>query len=291
MPVAHSATGSRAHTVLPTRCWCGRSCVRAGVAAGLVVGVFARWVVGVWCLRWGCVRLGCLRACLCALAWGVVGQCGPAAPPCPACLLACVLTLWRGRCLVCARLVCARWAEGGQVGAGQRCPAPCCVALGCFGRPVARKERKWVGVLSWCANARAYAHAERERGASGRAIAGLAGGVRGVLGWLSVRTVVVWAWVACAAGACGVGDNRPGEQNWRYRAGAGCAPGRGWVLVVGARGGWVFWWWRVGGCGLSVGVGAQEGGGVRGRGCVWGWCFLVVAVLVGGWVFWWWLVG
>lgn len=51
----------------------------------------------------------------------------------------------------------------------------------------------------------------------------------------------VLAWL----GACGViaypgGEFVPtrGEQNWRCRAGAWCAPGRGGVLVVASG-----WWW------------------------------------------------
>lgn len=83
---------------------------------------------------------------------------------------------------------------------------------------------------------------------------------------------------------------KPGESKIDTTgAGAWCAPGRGGSFGSGGA-----WWLRVlvvasGGCGLFVGVGAQEGGGVRGRGCVWG------VVLLGGggfgWGFWWWLVG
>lgn len=43
-------------------------------------------------------------------------------PPCHG-LLACVLTPWCGLVGVCVVLR-ARWADGGQVGAGQSCPAP-----------------------------------------------------------------------------------------------------------------------------------------------------------------------
>ena len=45
-----------------------------------------------------------------------------------ACLLACVLTPWCGLVGVCAVLR-ARWADGGQVGAGHGCPAPYSVVL------------------------------------------------------------------------------------------------------------------------------------------------------------------
>lgn len=148
------------------------------------MGVFARWVAGVWCLRAGRVRVGVWAFLVLVRLLGVVGQCGPAASlPWLACLRARALA-WA--LLACARFVCARWAEGGQVGAGQRCPAPCCVALGCFGRSVARKERRWVGVLSWCANARA--RAERGRG--------------GERGSLVGRTVVAWLG-GVGGGACG----------------------------------------------------------------------------------------
>lgn len=70
---------------------------------------------------------------------GVVGQCGPAAP-CPG-LLACSRS-GVGGFDVCA-VLCTRWAEGGNVGAGHDCPAPCSVALGCLWSPRgAERERE-----------------------------------------------------------------------------------------------------------------------------------------------------
>ena len=75
----------------------------------------------------GLCSCGCLRALVLARLLGVVGQCGPAAPHYAHCLLAggvLVLTPLVWALLACARLVRAGWAEGGQVGAGQSCPAP-----------------------------------------------------------------------------------------------------------------------------------------------------------------------
>ena len=54
-----------AHTVLLTRLGVGVISVRAGGAA-LVVGVFARWVGWVWCVRLGCLRFWCWRSGGCA---------------------------------------------------------------------------------------------------------------------------------------------------------------------------------------------------------------------------------
>lgn len=125
---------------------------------GLVVGVFARWVAefrvyarGVFVWVFACL-LVCARL-------GVVGQCGCVRPTCPG-LLACLLACLRSGVglLACARLVCARWAEGGLVGAGQSCPAPYCVAWATSVAPWRGRERGVAcGVLSWCANARAHA--------------------------------------------------------------------------------------------------------------------------------------
>ena len=63
------------------------------------MGVFARWVAGVRVYARGVFVwvFACLLVCA---RLGVVGQCGPAAPA-PVCLLACVLTLWRGLVGVC----------------------------------------------------------------------------------------------------------------------------------------------------------------------------------------------
>lgn len=109
---------------------------------GLAVGVFACGWLGFVFTRGAC-SFGCLRACLCALAWGWWGSVVPPPPPCPG-LLACVLTLWCGLVGVCAVLR-ARWADGGQVGAGQSCPAP----FTCVGGAVHRPMRGEEGEKGW----------------------------------------------------------------------------------------------------------------------------------------------
>ena len=113
MPVAHSATGSRAHTVLPTRC-------------GVGALVFARgWQRG---LLWACLLGGWLGFGVCAggvFAWGVcVLACVRSRggwwdsvvppPPCPACLRAHALA-W-ALFGVCAACVCPM--GGGRPGRG-----------------------------------------------------------------------------------------------------------------------------------------------------------------------------
>ena len=68
-----------------------------GVAAGLVVGVFARWVVGVWCVRLGCLRflvlaLGWVRVvrfALAALPWRLLGAHVPRVGGFGVCAVAC----------------------------------------------------------------------------------------------------------------------------------------------------------------------------------------------------------
>ena len=65
---------------------------------------------------------------------GVVGRCGSAAPVL-ACLFAC-LRSGVGVVGVCVVLPLCGCGDGN--GAGRGCPAPYCVVLGCFGRPVAR---------------------------------------------------------------------------------------------------------------------------------------------------------
>ena len=103
------------------------------------MGVFARWVAGVWCLRAGRVRLLVFALLVLARLLGVVGQCGPAAPFAPACLLACSRS--GVGLLACAMLP---WVRGNGNGAGQRCPAPlrALVALpGCCVR--AEGEKGW----------------------------------------------------------------------------------------------------------------------------------------------------
>lgn len=138
----------RSHILLAHALWRGRSlCSLGGVPCwGLL---WACLLAGGWgsCLRAGRVRAGvCVLACV--RFGGVVGQCGPAAPlPRLACLRAHASGVGL---LACARLVCARWAEGGQVGAGHDCPAPlrALVALS-TARCVARK-RGVVGALMVC---------------------------------------------------------------------------------------------------------------------------------------------
>ncbi len=78
-----------------------------GVAAGLVVGVFARWVAGVWCVRCGVgAWVGWWGAlCLAALPWSSLGAHVP-----------------RVGVLAWAVVLCA--GLGGKGGAGQCCPAP-----------------------------------------------------------------------------------------------------------------------------------------------------------------------
>ena len=110
--------------VVEEQACCGRVCLRvAGVrvyARGVFVWVFALLGVG-------------------ALVWWWDSVVPP--PLCPG-LLACVLTPWCGLVGVCAVLR-ARWADGGQVGAGQSCPAPlrALVALS-TARCVAGEERR-----------------------------------------------------------------------------------------------------------------------------------------------------
>lgn len=81
---------------------------------GLVVGVFARWVVGVWCLCWGCVRWGVCAFLVLALWWGggAVWLCPTLCPG----LLGCVFALWCGLVGVCAAAACL--VGGGWTGRG-----------------------------------------------------------------------------------------------------------------------------------------------------------------------------
>ena len=123
----------RSHLVCPRALvWARSLCSLGGVLAEACCGRVCSRVAGVGCLRYCpcslvvfacfgvCARLGVVFG-VCARL-GVVGQCGPAAPlPRLACLRAHALVwaCWRVRGC-CA----ARWADGGQVGAGQSCPAP-----------------------------------------------------------------------------------------------------------------------------------------------------------------------
>ena len=182
MPVAPARhAGSRAHTLVSAHtCWCGRfSCVRVGAClVGACCGRVCSRVAGLrfFVFAWVFAFSGCWRVCLGW--WGVLC---PAAP-CPPCLLACSRS-GVGGFGVCA-VLCARWAEGGNVGAGHGCPAPCSVALGCFGRPVARREAWRVG-CSHGVLTRARTRAERwERRGEPRGAD--RGGLGGGCGWWRV---------------------------------------------------------------------------------------------------------
>lgn len=70
---------------------------------GLVVGVFARWVVGFRVYARGVFAFWCLRALVLALWWG--GGAVWSRRPCPACLLACS-RLWCGLVGVCGGSAC-----------------------------------------------------------------------------------------------------------------------------------------------------------------------------------------
>lgn len=133
----------------------------------------------------GVCSCGCLRVLVLVCLLGVVGQCGPAVLPRLA-LFACSRS--GVGLLVCARLVRAWWVEGGQVGAGQCCPASCCVVLsGCC--VCAEGGRGVWGAHAWCANM--SVHAE------GRGRGGLVGWVSGGLGggcgwWRCARSLGVY---------------------------------------------------------------------------------------------------
>lgn len=190
LPVAHSATGPllRSHLVRP----------HVTVWALLV---FAR-VVAAWacCGRvcsvggWGCVFASGACSCGCLRFLGVgalVGWWGAFVSRRPFCLglLACLLAcsrLWCGRCWRVRGLCVPDGRRGGQVGAGQRCPAPYCVALGC---PAAA----WRGEMGWgrvgCSQGvNTSAHTQRDGGWEGgglvgRAVVAWAGAVGGSTRW------------------------------------------------------------------------------------------------------------
>lgn len=202
-----SLAGAGAHrtqTWLFARLLCALSCVPALVVCASFVPVACfstvpllrshlaaptRYCVGASCVRAGGGRAGLLWACLLAGGWGLVfallpvfvwvfallgvgaldwggGAVWSRRPPCPG-LLACVLTPWCGLVGVCAVLR-ARWAEGGQVGAGQSLSRPfTCVGVAVHRPMRARGRREGLGVraLSWCANTRARREMDRgERG-------------------------------------------------------------------------------------------------------------------------------
>ena len=185
---------------------------------------------------------------------GVVGQCGCVRPFCPVCLLACSRS--GVGLLACARLARAGWAEGGQVGAGQSCPAPlrALVALS-TARCVARKERRVGGAPRGVLT---RAHTRREEG-RGR------GASWGGPWWSGWGLWVVARWVVTRVG----GDKcpKPGESKIATTgAGAWCAPGRG-----GSFGGGCAWWLRVL-VGALLPLGARGGaGGVALSSWWWAW--------------------
>ena len=148
----------------------------------LVVGVFARWVVGCGVFAWGVCVSWCWRSGGCAwfaLLW-------------PPCLVACLALTCRVWAALAWAVACAGW--GGKVGAGQSCPAPtvwravpgCCVACGVVWRGVwgARRVLTRVRARRWAVAAVAGGGGVLARLA--RTI--LAPGSRGV--------VVVWCWAA-----------------------------------------------------------------------------------------------
>ena len=146
--------------------WRGRVSVCVGVAAGLVVGVFAcgrRGFVFAWVFAWVVCAFWC---------WRFGGGGGTSLSHCPQTLTALGwVGFWRSRSLVWALLACAlacARGAGRQGGAGHDCPAPplrCWVALS---PPVrARGERK--RVVGWgCSRGGEHTHTQRE-GARGRA--------------------------------------------------------------------------------------------------------------------------
>ena len=225
-------------------------------ACGWLGLMFALLPVFVWvfALSW-CWRFG-----------GVVGQCGPAAPH----YAHCPLEAWAfgAHALVWALLACAGCCvpdgrRGGQVGAGQSCPAPTCVAWATSVAPWRGRERRGVwgapGVLT---HAHAQRERERERGGEGR------GASRGGP-WSGRGLWVVARWVVTRVG----GDKcpKPGESKNLTLLGRG----RGVLpAVVG------FWQWgRV--------VVAGSGGGAPSFGCVaWCWGRGAFPLVVG--LGWWW---
>ena len=206
--------------VVEEQACCGRVCLRVAGFRVYAGGVFAFWCLRFWCWRFG----------------GVVGQCGPAAPL-PR-LLACVLTLWCGRCwrvrcsLGCGvtvmgrdnvvpphtLLVARRWllrARGRREGLGVRVRVlPRVVNI------ILLRSPTWERVPPVGAE-------QGVSGASGRAIVGLGGGgvrvspfgggvglvvtisLGSVRGWGWVWVWVIWGWwcgvVWCVGGGCGVG--------------------------------------------------------------------------------------
>lgn len=158
VPVAPLPRVPCAHTATPTRLGVGASCVRAGGGrAGLLWACLLR--SGGWVALF---RVRLLVFALLVLARVCWGWWDSVVPPPLSRLLG-----WCSRARVGVVGVCwvlrARWAEGCQVGAGQSCPAPYSVA--CVARLLRGvEERKWVRVLSWCANTCARTRREGDRG-------------------------------------------------------------------------------------------------------------------------------
>ena len=144
---------------------------------------------------------------------------------------------------------------GRRGGAGQLCPAPYSVVLGCFGRPVAWGE---AGVFTLGVLTRARTRAER--GIDGRGPRGAdRGGPGGGAGW--------WRGLGGSTRWRRQAPKAEGEQKLALLGrGRGALPAVVAVLAVGARGGCGSWWRRVGWglCPLSAGVAVQEGRGVVG---------------------------
>lgn len=148
-----------AHTsLLAHALWRGRESVCACGAAP-VVGVFARWVVGVWCLRYcpcsfgvfACFGVGAVSCVRRLPVWGWWDSVAASAPlPRLACLLACVLTPWCGLVGVCAAGACGVGAWAALLGRDNRVP-PHTAWRGLLRSPRGAEERGVAcGVLPVC---------------------------------------------------------------------------------------------------------------------------------------------
>ena len=202
------------------------------------MGVFARWVVGfgvcVWVVFvWVFALSGCWRACL--------GWWGSVVPPPPlprlACLLACVLTLWCGRC----------WrVRGTALPDGRRAAM--------LGRDmVVPPHTAWRAVPGCCVRGEGEKGWGCSQGANARIHKQRDGVSWGGPCWLG------WGWGWCWHTMLASSAHPRGSKIDTTGAGAGCAPGRGVVLVVGA----------------------APGGGAPSFGCAW-WCWGVGRFTLGG---------
>lgn len=171
--------GSRAHTWCAHTLLCGHvPCVRLGACLlRLVVGVFARWVVGLGVCATARVRVG-----VCAFGVGaLVGWWDSSVSP-PRLFACLALTSWRGL-LWRVRAGSARRA-GRLYGRDNHVPP---IQRGAV--PVAwRGGEKREG---WCARGVVNIRTHRERGDTGRALVGLAGGGVWVGACVLVRTIPV----------------------------------------------------------------------------------------------------